>query len=177
MIARPDIDSYFLAIACVVAQRTSCLRKAVGCVLVDGRKRVLSTGYNGVAAGQPHCNEQDLLAPDWAEPQEHFSRACRGAFAASGGTGDACGAIHAEINALIQCRDPQAVATAYLTNEPCGGCTKALLASSVERIVFLRPHGSSGLEHWLRAQRPREGWIHAESEPVDRLLGSLRAAP
>lgn len=39
------------------ARRTTCIRRGVGCVLADERGRVLSIGYNGVAAGMPHCNE------------------------------------------------------------------------------------------------------------------------
>ena len=55
--ARPSKDEYFLRMAALVAERSTCLRRAVGCVLVDARGHVLATGYNGVAAGQPHCNE------------------------------------------------------------------------------------------------------------------------
>lgn len=67
---------------------------------------------------------------------------------------DSCQAIHAEINALIHCRDVHAVRVAYLTTTPCISCIKALLASSCQEIV-----ASSEYPHvearnlWLSAGR------------------------
>jgi dCMP deaminase len=43
---RPSWDRYFLEIAGVVAERSTCLRRKVGAVLVKD-KRILTTGYNG----------------------------------------------------------------------------------------------------------------------------------
>jgi deoxycytidylate deaminase len=54
---RPDRDSWAMALAVVTAERATCLRRKVGAVLLNERGHVLSTGYNGVAAGQNHCNE------------------------------------------------------------------------------------------------------------------------
>jgi dCMP deaminase len=118
---RPTKDAYFLAIAKVVASRSTCTRRAVGCVLVDARGRILATGYNGVAAGAPHCNE---------------GHPCHGATAPSGTALDACQAIHAEQNALTQCRNVDAVHTAYVTVSPCCSCTKLLLSTGCARVVF-----------------------------------------
>ena len=63
---RPPRDTYFMKMAALVAERSTCLRRSVGCVLVNGRHHVLATGYNGVASGLPHCNEvgQEKLDPD-----------------------------------------------------------------------------------------------------------------
>ncbi|MFO7634920.1 MAG: hypothetical protein R6W76_20405, partial [Caldilinea sp.] len=47
---RPSWDEYFLQIAFTVAQRSTCDRARVGCVLVRDR-RMLTTGYNGAPAG------------------------------------------------------------------------------------------------------------------------------
>jgi deoxycytidylate deaminase len=46
---RPDIDEYFLKIASVVAERSTCRRHHVGAVAVKD-KHILATGYNGAAA-------------------------------------------------------------------------------------------------------------------------------
>ena len=54
---RPTADEYFMAMAMLVATRSTCIRRQVGCVLVDENKNILATGYNGVVSGHPHCNE------------------------------------------------------------------------------------------------------------------------
>lgn len=120
---RPDIDRYFLAIACVVASRATCQRRAVGCVLVDPYKHIIATGYNGLSAGEIHCIDTPC---EFAE----------------GKSGTPCNAIHAEINALIQCTQPQMIETVYCTASPCIHCTRALLNTPAKRVVFHKhyPH-------------------------------------
>lgn len=39
----------------VTAKRATCARRQVGAVIVDSRGYILSTGYNGLPAGFPHC--------------------------------------------------------------------------------------------------------------------------
>jgi deoxycytidylate deaminase len=56
---RPSKDEMWLSICKELAKQTTCVRKGVGCVLLDANGHVLSTGYNGVAAGLPHCNEKE----------------------------------------------------------------------------------------------------------------------
>lgn len=126
---RPTLDPYFLTIAKIVSTRSTCSRRQVGCVLVDDRKHILATGYNGVAAGQPHCTD----AP------------CEGASFPSGQGLDSCQATHAEVNALVQCRDVYSIRTAYCTTAPCVNCLKMLLSTSCKEIVFIEdyPHSLS----------------------------------
>ena len=50
---RKSWDEYFTGIAALVAERSTCLRRNVGAVLVRER-RILATGYNGAPAGLPH---------------------------------------------------------------------------------------------------------------------------
>ena len=128
--SRPDKDTYFLDMAKLAATRSTCLRRAVGCILVDTKGRVLSIGYNGVSAGVPHCNQHDMFDP------LGYPNACSSAFAKSGEGLDACMAVHAEMNAILQCRDPDAVRTAYVTASPCIQCTKMLLNTGCKRVVF-----------------------------------------
>ena len=54
--ARPTWDEYFLNIAKVVAERSSCLRNHVGAVIVKN-KDIISTGYNGAPQYQRNCLE------------------------------------------------------------------------------------------------------------------------
>jgi len=50
---RPSWDEYFLRITREVSQRSTCLRRKVGAVLVRDR-RILATGYNGAPSGLAH---------------------------------------------------------------------------------------------------------------------------
>jgi len=167
---RPDRDTWAMELVAATAKRSTCLRRAVGCVLLNARGHVLATGYNGVAAGQPHCNETTGEAPNPAlrvsvgvyRVAEHWERstvplhahACSGAEAPSGQNLDGCQAIHAEQNALLQCRDVYAIHTAYVSASPCMTCVKLLLNTSCERVVFGEsyPHGDAE-RVWSRAGR------------------------
>lgn len=142
--ARPSRDEAYLEIAKIVAQRGTCARRRVGCVLVDPKGRILSTGYNGVAATRPHCSE---------------GHACKGANFPSGEGLDFCEAIHAEQNAILFLPDPFAVETCYLTATPCVSCVKLLLGTSCKRILALEdyPHSLSKT-YWTESGRIWEVW-------------------
>jgi dCMP deaminase len=58
--ARPSWEDYFMDIAMLVAKRSTCLRRAVGAIIVKD-KRILSTGYNGAPTGVRHCVEVGCL--------------------------------------------------------------------------------------------------------------------
>lgn len=118
---RPSKDTYFLSMALLASSRATCSRRSVGCILTNERGHVLATGYNGVAAGCAHC----IDAP------------CPGANLPSGTGLDHCRAIHAEQNALLQCKNVYEIDTAYITASACVTCTKLLMNTSCKRIVFL----------------------------------------
>jgi dCMP deaminase len=126
VISRPGRDEYFLIMAMHVSSRASCRRRNVGCVLVDKHHHVIATGYNGTPSGAPNCIE----------------RACPGATYGHGEGLDRCEAIHAEANALLQCKDVNAIYTAYCTDTPCLHCIKLLLNTGCERLVCLREYKS-----------------------------------
>ena len=191
-------DEWAMQLALTTAQRSTCCRRMVGAVLLNHAGHVLATGYNGVAAGLPHCNElgvketgrqffgkqagelKQLLqivggdrdgqqfevgasSPLTIYPGEeiielpnpkNYPHACSGAFSPSGTNLDGCEAIHAEQNALLQCRDVREIHTCYCTASPCVTCTKLLLNTGCMRVVFLEeyPHPAAG-ELWTRAGR------------------------
>ncbi len=126
--ARPTKHQWAMAVALETSRRSTCLRRNVGCVLLDRRGRVLATGYNGVYKGAPHCNERVGGC---------YPNACTGACAESGTQLDACEAIHAEQNALLQCDDVDDIWTAVVTTSPCVTCTKLLLNTGCQEIVFI----------------------------------------
>ena len=53
---RPSWDQYFMQLASLAAQRSNCMKRRVGCVLVR-EMRVISTGYNGTPRNLTNCNE------------------------------------------------------------------------------------------------------------------------
>lgn len=53
---RPNWDQYFMQLASLAAQRSNCMKRRVGCVLVR-EKRVISTGYNGTPRNMKNCSE------------------------------------------------------------------------------------------------------------------------
>ena len=136
---RPTSDENYIEMAKVLAKRATCARRSVACILVDSHKQVLATGYNGPASGEPHCIEHP----------------CPGAHMASGTGLSVCEAIHAEANALLQCKDKFAIDTAYVTTPPCRDCVKLLMNTSCRRIVFIGeyPQMVEAEELWLRRNR------------------------
>ena len=120
---RPNIDEYFLKIACVVAERSTCLRHYVGAVAVRN-KHILSTGYNGAGAGLKDCLELGCLRNELNIP--------------SGTRHEICRAIHAEQNAIIQASLNGVSlegATLYCTHTPCILCAKMLVNAKMKRFV------------------------------------------
>jgi len=117
-IQRLNIDEYFLNMARLTSLRSTCVRRQVGCILVDSNNHVVATGYNGVPKNFQHC----LDVP------------CTGATAPSGTQLNECWAVHAEMNAMLQLQSTDLL-TAYITVTPCFDCAKILANSNVKRIV------------------------------------------
>lgn len=155
---RPSIDDYFMAMARLASGRSTCVRRSVGCVLVDRRNHVLATGYNGVPAGEAHCNDIDVrggtLLSGHPFKRITFPNACEGSDARSGQNLDMCLAVHAEQNAILQCRDSHAIDRAYVTAFPCPSCAKLLLNTSCRTVVYATQYGDDvGQAMWVRAGR------------------------
>ena len=121
---RPSWDEYFMSIARLVAQRSTCLRRKVGAVLVKD-KRILATGYNGAPSGLVHCLDIGCLREKMNIPSGERHELCRG--------------LHAEQNCLIQAaRYGISVegATIYCTHHPCIICTKMLINAGIKKICY-----------------------------------------
>lgn len=120
---RPSWDEYFMNIAREVSERSTCLRRRVGAVLVHDR-RILATGYNGAPRGLKHCEQVGCLREQLNAPPGERHELCRG--------------LHAEMNALIQAAlygVGTKGSTIYSTTYPCSLCVKMLLNAGVERVV------------------------------------------
>ncbi|MDD2651855.1 MAG: dCMP deaminase family protein [Sulfurimonas sp.] len=118
-------DINFINIAKEIATASKCVSKQVGAVIVkDGR--ILSTGYNGTPAGYINCREH--WDGNYTSEHHEWSKTYE---------------IHAEMNAIIwAARKGISVegATIYVTLEPCSECSKNIIASGIERIVYLKPY-------------------------------------
>lgn len=148
-------DEWALRLAAVTALRGTCLRRRVGCVLTDARGRVLATGYNGVARGRTHCNE-------YVPSSGGYLNACPGADRASGVDLDLCEAVHAEVNALLQCADVDDIDTCYVTVSPCVPCLKMLMNTGCRRIVSAAAYVGSNKDLWTR--EPGRTWSVVDVE-------------
>jgi dCMP deaminase len=110
-------DDVFLRMAVELSRLGTCCRLKVGCVLLRPDGGIASGGYNGALPGMPHCTPETC------------------------GPGQRClHTSHAEENALGFCDGP--VGIAYVTDEPCLVCTRALVRRGIRRVVFMRPYVS-----------------------------------
>ncbi|OGX36146.1 MAG: cytidine deaminase [Omnitrophica WOR_2 bacterium RIFCSPLOWO2_02_FULL_50_19] len=121
---RPDWDEYFMGIAKLISERSTCLRRAVGALIVKNR-RILTTGYNGTPTGITHCEITGCLREKLKVPSGERHELCRG--------------LHAEQNAIIQAAlygvDIHG-GTLYCTNQPCSICAKMLINAGIKEIVM-----------------------------------------
>jgi dCMP deaminase len=121
---RPSWDEYFLSITQHVAQRSTCLRRKVGAILVRD-KRIIATGYNGVPAGIRHCDLVGCLRDQLQVPSGERHELCRG--------------LHAEQNAIVQASTHGVSiegASLYCTNMPCSICSKMLINAKIKTIYY-----------------------------------------
>jgi dCMP deaminase len=126
---RSDLkDDVFLRMAMELSRLGTCCRLKVGCVLLRPDGGIASGGYNGALPGMAHCTPETC----------HEGQRC-------------LHTSHAEENALGFCDG--LVTTAYVTDEPCLVCCRALVRRGVRRVVFLRPYKSIGDQE----RREREG--------------------
>jgi len=120
---RLSTDEYFLKIASVVAERSTCRRHHMGAVAVRN-KHILATGYNGAPAGAKDCLELGCLRDEMNIE--------------SGTRQELCRAIHAEQNVIIQAGLHGVSlegSTVYCTHTPCVLCAKMLVNAKIERFV------------------------------------------
>jgi dCMP deaminase len=123
-VVRPSWDEYFMDITALVAQRSTCLRRHVGAILVRD-KRIITTGYNGAPSRIAHCLDVGCLREQMGIP--------------SGERHELCRALHAEQNAIIQAAIHGVSikgASLYCTNMPCSICTKMLINAQIEAIYY-----------------------------------------
>lgn len=135
---RPDIDEYFLKIASVVAERSTCRRHNIGAVAVRN-KHILTTGYNGAPAGLKDCLELGCLRDEMKIPSGERHEICRG--------------IHAEQNVIIQAALHGVSlegSTIYCTHTPCVLCAKMLVNARIKRFVSFGKYNDNAFMELFR---------------------------
>ena len=111
-------DDYFMEIAQTVSKRGTCPRLAVGAIVVDGRNRILGTGYNGSPPGHPHCHDVGCCLIMVGDKQYCIR------------------SIHAEVNALLTVETSADILIMYSTHKPCFECIKVIVAKGITVIKY-----------------------------------------
>lgn len=119
---RISADSAYLTMALMLAQRSTCLDKQVGCIITNKKNEIIASGYNGAPRGIQHCIDNGFCTKERT------------------GNPDDCPSAHAEQNALLQCRVPEYIHSIYLTLSPCVSCIRIIKNTSCKRIVFYNEH-------------------------------------
>lgn len=115
---RMDRDTFYMKLAHLYAERSTCDRAKVGAIITVGG-RVVSAGYNGSIKGTPHCDDVGHMMVDG-----HCRRT-----------------VHAEVNALDFMRRVLPYkfqdTTMYVTHLPCDDCVSYILkAHHRPKIIF-----------------------------------------
>ncbi|MFP4697384.1 MAG: deoxycytidylate deaminase [Eubacteriales bacterium] len=121
---RPSWDQYFMEIVELIKERSTCIRRKVGALIVKDR-HILASGYNGAPSGCQHCEEVGCLRQELNIP--------------SGERHELCRASHAEQNAIVQAAKHGASidgGTIYVTTQPCVICSKLIINSGIKKVIF-----------------------------------------
>lgn len=137
MSKRVDKINYYLDIAETVSERSTCLRKHYGCIIVKNDE-IISTGYSGAPRGRENCIDLGKCTKKEIYPDIRH------------GGYDACRSVHAEQNAIISAARKDMIGSAmYLVGKrtdnskyeegamSCQTCRKLIINAGIEK-VFVR---------------------------------------
>lgn len=131
---RTDKINYYLDIAETVAERSTCLRRHYGAIIVH-EDEIISTGYNGAPRGRKNCADLGHCLRDALNIP-------------SGQRYELCRAVHAEQNAIISASRRDCLgSTLYLAGRngktgelltdttPCSMCRRFIINAGIRRVV------------------------------------------
>lgn len=132
---RIDKNNYYLDIAETTLERSTCIRRKWGAVIVKNDE-IISTGYNGAPRGRKNCNELGYCMREKLNiPRGERYELCR--------------SVHAEQNAIISApRKDMIDATLYIVginvndgsyvskSMPCAMCKRVIINSGIKNIVL-----------------------------------------
>lgn len=126
---RKSWDEYFLSIASVTAERSTCNRLKVGSVIVKDNQ-IISTGYNGSIHGHDHCIDKGCLLND---------------------DGRCIRTIHSEMNSILHANKNELKdATIYCTHEPCETCSKHIAQAGIKKVVYQHAYSNKWNKYFLQ---------------------------
>ena len=112
-------DDYFMGIALLASMRSKDPNTQVGCCIVNEKKIILSTGYNGFPKG---CSDDEY--PWEREGESNLTKYPY--------------VVHAELNAILNAGGKSLEgATLYVDLFPCNECAKAIIQAGIAEVVYL----------------------------------------
>lgn len=131
--SRPSKTDYYLNIAKAVSQRSTCLRRRYGAVIVNNDE-IISTGYNGAPRGESNCIDTGFCYRELHNIPE-------------GQQYEKCVAVHAEMNSIISAERSKMInGKIYLygydvasgleipSPKPCSICEKLIKNAGLEVV-------------------------------------------
>ncbi|NOQ55646.1 MAG: cytidine deaminase [Nanohaloarchaea archaeon] len=137
-VERISLEEYFMKIAHVVAERSTCFRNNVGAVIVKN-KHIVSTGYNGAPRGIEHCLDIGCYRKEHNVP--------------SGQKHELCRAVHAEQNAIIQASLNGAStedAVLFCTHSPCIICAKMIINAKIKKVYYANEYADQNAMDYFK---------------------------
>ena len=132
---RIDKENYYLDIAATVLERSTCMRRFYGAIIVQ-HDEIVSTGYNGAPRGRKNCLDLGYCTREAMKIP-------------SGERYELCRSVHAEANAIISaarsevlgatlymvCKDPK---TKQLIphSTSCSMCRRLIINAGIKRVVI-----------------------------------------
>ena len=149
---RIDKENYYLDIAETVLERSTCLRKCYGAIIVQ-HDEIVSSGYNGAPRGRKNCMDLGYCTREAMNIP-------------SGERYELCRSVHAEANAIISaarsevlgatlymvCKDPK---TGKLIphSTSCSMCRRLIINAGIRRVVIRDTETEYSVVHvedWVR---------------------------
>jgi len=142
-------DQYYIKVAADLYQRSTCLRRKFGAVIVKNDE-IIATGYNGAPR-----KTKSSLDHNWCWRDRHMIP--------HGKNYELCRSVHAEQNAIIQAsRRDMIGSTMYLAGEnndgtlcnafPCVVCIRMIINAGIELLVYRNEKGV------LKKEYPQKDW-------------------
>ena len=131
---RTSKENYYLGIADAVQERSTCMRRKYGAIIVRNDE-IISTGYNGAPRGRKNCNDLGYCAREALQIP-------------SGERYELCRSVHAEANSIISAsRRDMIGATLYLVGRDaktgellhdttsCSMCRRQIINAGIAKVV------------------------------------------
>jgi dCMP deaminase len=157
---RIDKENYYLDIAETVLERSTCLRRQYGAIIVRNDE-IVATGYNGAPRGRKNCVDLGYCTREALNIP-------------SGERYELCRSVHAEANAIISASRSETLGgTLYLAGHDaktgqllpdatsCSMCRRLIINAGIRRVIIRNTRTDYTVVNV-------EDWIHTDdSLPVN----------